>query len=94
MLEYGGDINFACFEARALAKNYSVSQSFLLAYAITPVTMFSSNSIYFRYLVVMAYRPTVTVQSQIRRAQGRIKVVWGLCQKRRKGPFLYIRNCR
>jgi len=49
MLEYGGDINFACFEARALAKNYSVSQSFLLAYAITPVTMFSSNSIYFRY---------------------------------------------
>ena len=66
MGEYGGDVHFVCLEARALAKKqFSFS---LFYYAIRSQKLFSKNSIYSRYLVVMPCRPTVTVQSQIYRA--------------------------
>jgi len=63
MRKYGGDVHFVCLEARTLAqKQFSIS---LFYYAIRSQKLFSNNSIYPRYLVLIAWIPTVTVQSQI-----------------------------
>jgi len=59
---YGGDILYA-LKLKPWLRSNSVSRSFY--YAIRSWTLFTNNSSFSRYLVVMAYRPTVTVQSQI-----------------------------
>jgi len=63
MREYGSDIHLVRLEAHAMAKKQFTFKVFFITHL--GHILFSNHRIYSRYLVVMACRPTVMVQSQI-----------------------------